>query len=272
MYAIWFNGTYRNPDSFSINLNDLGLLRGYGLFDYFRTYNRKPFQWDWYWNRFESSARRMELDKKIDKPMCREIVDTLIAQSPGEVAIRILLTGGFSENSIDASESNLFIAAEPLRLTPEIKYETGLCIESRDYMRDLPEIKTTDYKYLLLSKKNSTADDFIYCYNGYVYEMSRSNIFLVKSNTLITPDKGILEGISRKLVLELGAVHYAVEERPIKTEELFTADEVFTTSSTKQVIGITSINQQTISEGKPGKVTRNIKKLFEEFIEQHYFK
>lgn len=271
MYGIWFNGNFHTPAGFSLSINDLGLLRGYGLFDYFRTYHKKAFQWDWYWARFEYSAAQMGIDKKIDKETCKSIVDQLIGQSPGDdVAIRILLTGGFSENSVEAAESNLFIISEPLRTTPESKYDTGLILETRNYMRDMPEVKTTDYKFLLKEKKESVADDFLYCHEGFVYELSRSNIFIVKNKTLITPTLGVLKGISRKLVLELSDKHYAIEERAVGVNELFTADEVFTTSSTKQVLGITQIDNRPIGNKKPGEVTLHLRSLFQAFIEENY--
>ena len=183
----------------------------------------------------------------------------------------MLLTGGFSENSIDAPHSNLFLLSEPLRETPVKKYDEGLHVETRQYMRDLPEVKTTDYKYLLLEKKDSQTEDFLYCYNGYLYELSRSNVFLVKNKVLITPKAGILHGISRKLVLDLARERYGIEERPVKVEELFTADEVFTTSSTKQVLGITSIDKKPVQDGKPGELTRDLKDLFQKYIDEHYF-
>ena len=83
MHAVWFNGDFRNPENFSIQVNDLGLLRGYGLFDYFRTYNRRPFQWDWYWERFVNSARIMRLEIPLKKEEALPVNQELISRTPG---------------------------------------------------------------------------------------------------------------------------------------------------------------------------------------------
>lgn len=252
-----------------IPANELGLLRAYGVFDYFRTYQKKPFQRDWYWERFENSSRILNLKIPIEKQEAREIVNQLIALSPdSECAIRFILSGGTTLNGTDAPEPTLIVFSEKIAEVPSEVYQKGIKIESREYLRDMAEAKSTDYKFLLTIRpelQKNGSSDVLYHQNGEVSELSRSNIFLVKNKVLITPSRNILKGITRRKVLELAKNKYEIEERPVQFEELLKAEEVFTTSTTKKVLSITQIDDLIIGNGKPGPVAQSLLSDFNAF-------
>jgi branched-subunit amino acid aminotransferase/4-amino-4-deoxychorismate lyase len=260
MHYCWFNGTITEAQQVKLHYNDLGLLRGYGLFDYFRTYNQKPFQWDWYWERFEKSAKLLKISKPVSKDQAYSIVMKLIEmQGKEECAIRFLLTGGYAFDSVNSLSPNLLIISEDLHASPEKDYLNGIKVMSYEYVRDLPTIKSIDYKhYMILQEdlKAQNASDVLFYKNGEISELSRSNVFAVKGDKLITPDNNILHGITRRTVLELAKNDFEIQERSLFFQELLDADEVFTTSTTKRVLPISMVDENVIGAGKIGPKTQ----------------
>lgn len=272
MHHCYFNGDIRPVNDSFLHITDLGLLRGYGLFDYFRTYNRKPFQWDWYWERYERSAELLRIPNPITKEKAYNTVLELIDKAPaGECAIRFLLTGGYAPDGISMTQPNLLIISEDIHPVKNEEYETGIKVISYEYVRDIPEIKSIDYKHLLILQpdiKAAKAADVLFHKNGEISELSRSNVFILKNDVLITPDENALKGITRRTVLELAKPHYQIEIRPVLLSELLAADEVFTTSTTKRVLPITQVDNHLIADGKVGKHTKFLLSLIDEMVDK----
>ena len=253
-----------------MQINDLGLLRGYGLFDYFRTYNGKPFQWNWYWQRYENSAKLLRLSNPITKKEAYKTVMKLIKMSGLEdCAIRFVLTGGYSEDSISSPKPNLLIISEDIHPVKPEEYEQGIKVISYDFVRDLAEVKSTDYKHFMILQndiKAANAADVFYHKRGFISELSRSNVFIFKGNTLITPNKNILKGITRRTILELAKPHFKIEQRNVKMSEVLAADEVFTTSTTKRVLAISQIDEHKIGNGRAGEKTKFLLGLINDLV------
>jgi len=266
----YFNGKIGSVEQTNVHITDLGLLRGYGLFDYFRTYNGRPFQWDWYWERYERSARLLRLPNPIEKDEAYKVVMQLVEQSGlDDCAIRFILTGGYSEDSVSMSKPNLLIISEDIHPVKAEEYISGIKVIAYEFVRDLPEVKSTDYKhYMILQQdiKAAKASDVLYHKNGYISELSRSNVFIFKGDILITPDADILKGITRRTTLELAKDHFKIEERAVSFTELLEADEVFTTSTTKRVLPITRVDDAVLGSGKIGSKTQFLLDLINEKV------
>lgn len=256
----YFNGTILPASETHLHITDLGLLRGYGLFDYFRTYNGKPFQWDWYWERYTTSANLLGIPNPLEKETARQVVQELIERSGlADCAIRFVLTGGYAPDSITMTQPNLLIISEDIHPVAEPEYHTGIKVLTYYFVRDIPTIKSIDYKHLMILQprlKAARAADVLFHHEGRISELSRSNVFIVQQGKLITPHRDILFGITRKTVLSLAEGWLLVEERDISLEECLAADEVFTTSTTKRVLPITRIDDQVIGNGSIGPVTQ----------------
>jgi branched-chain amino acid aminotransferase len=270
MHHCYFNGTIMPADEVKLHHTDLGLLRGYGMFDYFRTYNGKPFQWDWYWERYERSAKLLRIPNPIDKEKAHEVVMKLIGLSGlSDCSFRFVLTGGYAPDSMSMKEPNLMIISEDLHANIPQEYETGIKVITYEFVRDIPEIKSTDYKHLLILQpdiKAAGAQDVLYHKNGDISELSRSNVFIFKNDVLITPDENALKGITRRTVLELAKPHFKIEIRPVSLQELLDADEVFTTSTTKRVLPITTVDDKKINGGVVGKNSKLLLELINDLI------
>ncbi|KAB7732109.1 aminotransferase IV [Rudanella paleaurantiibacter] len=270
MHYGYLNGTVRPVDELNIGITDLSLLRGYGLFDYFLTYNGRPFQWDWYWERFQNSAAGLRLPLPMSKDETYAVVMDLIGRAGGaDVAFRFVLTGGYSADSISIGQPNLLIMTEDIHPVPGVQYEAGIRVMLDEYVRDMAEIKSTDYKRVILKAldiRAAGASDLLYHKDGEISELSRSNFFLVKGNTLVTPNRHILRGITRRTVIELAKPDFVVHERPVLLSELQDADEAFTTSSTKRVLPIVQVGDLTIGDGQVGPKSRFLLQRFDELV------
>lgn len=272
MHYGYFNGTIAPTDQLAVGVTDLSILRGYGLFDYFLTYNGKPFQWDWYWERFQNSAMRMHLPLPVGKTETYTILMDLMERSigagaPADMAFRFVMTGGYAPDSISIVRPNLLILTESIHPTPPIQYEEGIKVILDEYVREMAEVKSTDYKRVILMAeaiKSAGASDLLYQKGGEISELSRSNFFIVKGDTLITPNRHILYGITRRTVLQLAQSDFQIEERPVLLSELYDADEAFTTSSTKKVLPIVTIGELTIGEGRVGPTAKFLLERFNE--------
>lgn len=247
----------------TIHPADIGLTRGYAIFDFFRTENYKPLFVSDYLNRFISSAEKTHLPLQYNKQELHTIINELIEKNDlKQGGFRMVLSGGLSDNHFSPAEGKLFIFCESLQLPAEEKYLNGVKLIGEEYVRPLPSIKTTNYcqaVYSSLSWKEKQAEDVIYHYKGLISESSRSNIFLVKDGILASPQSNILKGVTRKRILELVP---DTEIRDITWEETLQADEVFMSSTTKRLLPVTQIDDKKIGSGKPGNITLSILEKF----------
>ena len=266
----YFNGEILPIDSPVFKTNDLGLLRGFGLFDYFRTYNGVPFRWDDYWQRFENSARLLNLPLPISQQETEKILADLHALSgEQEVAFRFVLTGGYAPDSVNVVQPNFLIRTEALPQDNPAGRLAGIKVLPYEYVRDLPEVKTTNYVHMVLmadEMRRQQAADLLFHRDGEVSELTRSNIFIFQGDKLITSDRNILNGITRKVVMELARPHFEVEIRPVMYKEVIMADEVFTTSTTKWVMPVVKIGDLPVGSGAAGKRTLFLQQLFEKLV------
>lgn len=271
--SCWINGELLSGHKASIGMNDLGLLRGYAIFDFFRTAHGKPFLLDEHLLRLRRSAALMELPLTYsDDELTKAVYDTLQASQLSQAGIRLLLTGGYTPDSITFTAPTLIITAEHLAPVNDELLKTGVKLMSHVYQRELPEIKTTNYMMTLRLRhiqQQQKAYDILYHHNGHILELTRSNFFIVKGQTLITPSSHILKGITRKTVLELAKKYYKVEERVIEWTELQEADEAFLTGTNKKIIPVCQVDDIMIGSGIPGTVTGKLYNLFVDF-EKNY--
>jgi branched-chain amino acid aminotransferase len=216
-----------------------------------------------YLDRFIRSATKTHLHLTYSKEELAQIIHDLIQKNDLEQGgVRMLLTGGVSDNHFSPTEGSLFIFCEDLDFPAPFKYETGVKLLSADHVRAIADVKTTNYAFPVwhsVNWKKEGAEDVIYHHNGYISESSRSNIFVIKNGKTATPDQNILHGITRKRVLELDQ---RIEIRPISLSELLDADEVFMTATTKKILPVTMIDDLKIKDGKPGPKTIELMTAF----------
>jgi branched-chain amino acid aminotransferase len=102
---------------------------------------------------------------------------------------------------------------------------------------------------------------------GEVSECTRSNFFAFYGDRLVTPHANVLFGITRAVVLEIAADSFEVVEATLRYDEVLTADELFITSSTKEILPVVQVDQHRIAQGRPGPRTQKLRDLFRSYVQ-----
>lgn len=257
----------------TVALNDLGVIRGYGIFDFLRTYNGVPFRLTDYIERFRNSAASLDMELPFATATLAKAIRECLSQNLetagiSECAIRMLMTGGLSEDGYSRSAAPaIFIMFERLS-APSQDNQTGIAMITDEYLRDTPRTKTTNYVNVMRQQKRLLANDakeLLYHWNGDVLEASRSNIFAFFGDTLVTPFDNILLGKTRATLVDIAPSVFTLEERALPLTELLRADEVFITGSGRKVTPVIRIGETVFSNGKPGPRSKKIAAMFEDF-------
>jgi branched-chain amino acid aminotransferase len=268
-----FNGELLPKEKIMVNVTDLAMVRGYGVFDFLRTYNRKPFRINDYLTRFENSCNEMNLAVPSRQEIIRQ-VETLISKNTGigELGIRFLVSGGESEDGYTIVKPSFFILVEHLPQYPNWQFTDGISLQTWEHQRELPKVKTINYLTAIkLSPERHLlkVQDTLYYSQGKVLECTRNNFFLFHGDVLVTASNGMLEGITRKTVLELSDGLFDLEIREVKKEELYECTECFISGSTRGVCPVAKIDEQIIGNGKPGTNTQELMSRWAELTRQY---
>ena len=274
---IYVNGEYYPKSQARISVYDHGLLYGDGIYEAIREYDGVIFKLREHIDRLFESAKSIKLDLGITKEeMEKLVIETVKKNGYRDAYIRIVVTRGVGRMGVDprnCEKPTIIIIAEPRK--PFLKKEGVEAIIASvrrvpNWALD-PKIKTLNYLNNVLAKIeaiNAGVDEAIMLNeHGYVTEASTENIFIVKNKKLITPplEAGILRGITRETVMELAKeLGYECEERNLTSHDLYNADEVFVTGTAAEIVPITKIDGRVIGDGKPGPITKELMRKFEE--------
>jgi len=269
----FINGEFFTEADAKISINDLAILRGFGIFDYFRTYDRKPFLLNFYLQRFINSAALAGLTMPLSGTEISEVINKLISLSSfEECGIRMILTGGYSIDAFTPVKPNFLILTEKFQAPQEKNYTQGVRIISYEYQRDIPEAKLLNYSSsIIFNSRNidKKATEILYYFHGKISEASRSNFFVIKDNRLITAGANILKGITRKSVLSLAHNEFDIHEENFPIDQLSSVEEAFITSTTKGIMPVVKVDDQIIGDGGVGKKTVRLMMQYKSFIGKH---
>ncbi|NLT29973.1 MAG: 4-amino-4-deoxychorismate lyase [Propionibacterium sp.] len=263
---VWVNGTlYDDPATATVSAVDHGLVAGDGVFEALKVEAWGPFAVTRHLERLNRSAERMGLPHP-DHDLLREGIDAVLAGRTWELGkIRITWTGGRGPLGSGApfGPPNMVVAAEPAeRPAPTTRIVTLPWTRNPDDV--MAGVKTTSYggnvRGLAAAHAQEATEGIFVTTDGYISEGTGANIFFVIAGDVVTPPltAGILDGVTRALVLKWWP---GATERPITVEEAHTADEVFLTSSLRDIQAVTSWDER---EYEVGEVTRRVKALFDE--------
>jgi len=268
----YLNGKIVETKKANVSVTDIGILRGFGVFDGLRTYNGKPFLFERHYNRLKNSAKIIGLKFPLSKNETRIIIENLAKKNKVEnTSVRIVLTGGNSENgtSFESKKPTFFILLHTLLPLSKEMYKNGVKMITVNHQREFPESKTNNYITKLKSESlriKQKAHEILFVKNGYALEGATCNFFIFKNNKLITPKDDILFGIRRWLTLKVAKNHFKVEERKVKLSELLSADEAFITSTNRDILPVTIIDSHKIGNGKVGSDTKKLMELYNNYI------
>ncbi len=267
----YVNGNYVKKENAFIHVNDIGLLRGYAVFDYLKTYHGKPFRLKDHLERLQNSAKYIGL--KIPKPIpeISEICYDLLEKNGfAESNIRIVVTGGIGKDSKTKGEPTLIVTCEPRVVMDASFYTDGIRIKTVTGKRDISISKTCDYisaiNYLEIYG-NEGFSEVLYVLDERIFECTSSNIFIIQGNDLITPSEEILYGITRRVIFETSKSLFNIIERDVTLDETLKADEVFISSTEREIMPVVGIDENIIGNGKVGEKTKLLRSKFLEYVE-----
>ncbi len=274
MYYV--NGQYVKEEEAKISILDLAILRGFGVFDYLRTYNGRPFHlWD-HLLRLKFSADHVGLTLPNSLPEIEEIVHTVQKlNNLLDASIKILVTGGVSADQFTPlPRSNLIVFAYPLTAYPSDYFTDGIKVITTRLNRSLPTSKTTQYTPAIVAMqraKAQNAQEVLYINaQDEILEATTANFFAFKNGTLYTCcSDEVLIGITREVVMKIAAPHFPLQTRPLHYKEISEMDEAFITASNKEVMPVVQIDSTKIGSGTVGPKTKQIMELFLNYTQSH---
>ncbi|WP_219222596.1 aminotransferase class IV [Pedobacter antarcticus] len=260
---VFINDRFVPLTAASLQISDLSIQRGYGIFDFFKTVNGKAIFLEDHLDRFFSSAAQMHLEIDLDRKAIVKILEELTENNQiPDSGIRLTLTGGYSSDGyLLNTPPNLVISQTQLQ-APLILQEQGIKLMTFDYQRQLSGIKTLDYAmaiWLQPTIRQAGAHDVLYHNQGWIRECPRANFFIVNHDQeIVTAATQILPGVIRKNILSLAAQGFRIVERDFNLEELANASEAFITSTTKHLLPVLEIDGKAVGTGHTGKVTKTL--------------
>jgi len=266
----YMNGQFVEDLEAKISILDLGLVRGYGVFDYLRTYRGLPFHLKEHLLRLKYSGEYLGIHLPHSLEEIEKIIKRLLDQNGYlESSIKIILTGGVSPDQITPQETaSLIILIYPLASLPKEDYHLGIITMTTPLQRSLPTAKTLHYAPAIMALQQGrykNAKEILYLNaNHEILEASTSNFFgFTKKGVLLTCDsEEILLGITREIIIKLAKEHFPVELRAVNYAELNEIEESFITSSNKEILPVVQIDDQLIGSGKIGPFTQKLMHLF----------
>jgi branched-chain amino acid aminotransferase len=274
MNIYYIDGEFVQAQAACLPVDDLSILRGFGVFDFLRTYGGRPFHLKDHLARLKRSAELIGLG--VGRPLS-EIADivgeTLRRNGHAEANIRIVVTGGSSPDCfLPAGRPRLLVLVTPLTPLPETWQQDGVGIVTIPYSRYLPNAKSINYIpaiHAMQDARRQGAVEALYVKpDGRVTEFTTSNLFAVIDGRLLTPETDLLPGITRQVVLDLD-LPLPAQIGDLTLEALHGAEEVFLTSSTKEVVPVVRIDRRPVADGRPGKRTRETMARFRDYTERY---
>jgi len=277
----FFNGQFLELSEIKVSPFDRGFLFADGVYESIRTYNKKLFRYEDHLARLRRSLKETRIEFKEINALENIIYELMIKNDIEDEAVAYLQitrgsaiprTHSFPQEKISPS---IFISVQELKESTE-EQTNGVKVILQEDVRWLRcDIKSTSLLPVVLASQKATeenAAEAILVRDGMITEGTHTNFFAVKNETLYTAPKSklILEGITRKVVLEL-CEKFKIDFREefINKDDLKSFDEFFITSTTKEITPVTSIDYWTINEGNPGKITMSLQCVFKKLVEDY---
>jgi branched-chain amino acid aminotransferase len=261
---------------------DRGFLFGDSVFETLRTYGGKPFALHKHLGRLERSAALVFIELPVSLgELAREVKELLTAAGNDESYLRIVVTRGQGELGLDpalAEVPNRVLIAAPLSAPPASAYDAGIKVATYRTQRATDATgaegaKVGNYLTSVLAmreaRKVGALEALIVDARGRVIEGASSNVFWIDEGSLLTPplEVGILAGITRAYVLEVAkTLEIPVRQVAPKLRDLHKADEVFISSSIRELLPVVEIDGKTVAGGKPGPLTRKLHAEFRRLV------
>jgi D-alanine transaminase len=273
---VFLNGKWLPIEEAKVPVLDRGFIFGDGVYELVPVYSRVAFRLDEHLARLERSLGETRIRNPYSRPQWRELIYRLVDAQPfDDQGIYFQVTRGVAKRDhafpADA-EPTVFMMSNPLVTPPkEVVQKGGIAVTAQDnrWLRcDIKSISLIGNCLLRQLSAEAGAAETILFRDGKLTEASASNVFVVKRGVILSPPKSslILAGITYDVVTELAHANgLPIEFREITEAEVRGADEIWVTSSSKEVLPIVALDGASVGEGRPGPLFARMYQLYQEF-------
>ena len=273
---VLLNGKLVPLEQASVSVLDRGFIFGDGVYELVPVYSRVPFRLDEHLERLERSLAAVAIRNPYSRAQWRAHVRALVdAQAYEDQGVYFQVTRGVAKRDHAfprETEPTVFMMANPLVNPPQAQVENGAAAVSAEDYRwlrcDIKSISLIGNVLLRQLSAEAGAAETILFRDGRLTEASASNVFIVKGGVVLAPPKSnlILPGITYDVVVELARANgMPLELRDIAEAEVRAADEIWVSSSSKEVLAIVSLDGKPVGDGRPGAAFRRMYGLYQEF-------
>lgn len=276
MATAYLNGEFLPLGQAKVSVLDRGFLFGDGVYEVIPVYGGHFFRLTLHLQRLEQSLEAIHLQNPLLENQWQEILRELVACNKGlDQAVYLQVTRGAAVRNHafpDRVEPTVFAMSSPLEpLSAELRVKGVSAVTREDIRWKYCHIKSIALLANVLLRQEAIeagAKEAILLHEERLTEGAASNVFTVRGGVLATPPKGLslLSGITRDLVLELARENrIPCQERTIPTQELTQADEIWLTSSTREIVPVTRIDGIQIGNGTPGLLWQQMDRLYQAY-------
>jgi D-alanine transaminase len=274
--VVFLNGKFMPVDEARVPVLDRGFIFGDGVYELVPVYSRVPFRLDEHLARLERSLAAVRIRNPYSRAEWRDIIVQLVAKQPFEdQGVYFQVTRGVAKRDHafpkDAAPT-VFVMSNPLVCPPQELVERGAAavsaVDNRWQRCDIKSISLIGNCLLRQVSADAGAAETILFRDGKLTEASASNVFVVRQGVILSPPKSnlILPGITYDVVAELAqAGGLPLEFRDVPEAEVRGADEIWVTSSSKEVLAVVTLDGKRVGDGRPGPVFRRMYGLYQEF-------
>jgi D-alanine transaminase len=273
---VYLNGEFMRLEEARVPVLDRGFIFGDGVYEVIPVYSKHPFRLQEHLARFKRSHDAIRLAYPMSDAEWTRLVNELVGRNAGDdQSIYIQVTRGVARRDHafpKDTKPTIFAMSNPLVTPARETVESGVhAITTIDYRWLKCDVKSTSLLGNCLLRQaaaDAGALEVVMFRDGFLTEGSSSNVFVVKNGVLLAPPKNhlVLPGITYDVVLELAQANGVPHEvRPVSEAEVRDADEIWVTSSTKEVLAVTTLDERAVGGGDPGPVFKRMHQLYQDF-------
>ncbi|RMH15484.1 MAG: D-amino acid aminotransferase [Gammaproteobacteria bacterium] len=277
MSQVYLNGQFLDDSDAVVSVLDRGFIFGDGIYEVIPVYHGSLFRMEQHLERLENNLAAVQIENPYSRSEWTKLANQLILKNEGVQAagLYLQLTRGVARRDHafpDNTTPTVFMMLQAVDSASLQRLRKGIrAITHRDIRWECCHLKTTSLLPNVLLKQwaiQDGADEVILFRDGHITEGSASNVFAVIDGTLMTPPKSerLLPGITRDLILELAREHdIPCQETDIQTEQLISAEEIWISSSTRELVPIIELDGSPVGKGMPGKLWERMFSLYQQF-------
>lgn len=277
MSTVYLNGKYLPDDQALVSVLDRGFVFGDGVYEVIPVYWGQPFRLTQHLERLNHSLAAIRMSNPLDAAQWTELLANLVRfnSNPGDQSVYVQITRGPArrDHSIPKqTKPTLFAMCNPITPPDSALLARGLNVVTLEDIRwkycHIKAITLLPNVLLRADADEHGAADAILLRDGIVTEGTASNVFVWNGNQLMTPPKSsyLLPGITRDLVLEIARHHgVTASERNLTELDLGAAEEIWLTSSTKEILPVTQLNGRPVGAGVPGEHWRTMLAWYQDY-------